>query len=139
MVWIKIRVMPVVAVARPPTGIDGKLRQVSEPMSDQVWVDSGRSAAHQRAKRVEIRRSRSLGDQIGVEEGMVSDLIIGVIVDVLIHVFVQRREGLGVIWVASAAWNFVILDAAEFVVLYPKVGLEYLQRSWEPEQCRVSR
>ena len=36
-VWIKIRVMPVVAVARPPAGVDGKLGQVSEPMSDQVW------------------------------------------------------------------------------------------------------
>ena len=30
-----------------------------------------------------------------------------------------------------AAWDFVVLDAAEFVVLNPKVGLEYLQRRWE--------
>ena len=84
--------MPVVAVARPPTGIDGKLRQVSEPMSDQVWIDSGRGAAHQSAKRIEICRSRSLGDQVRVEELVMSDLIIGVVMDVLIHVFVQHRE-----------------------------------------------
>src|SRR5215467_4465271 len=116
--------MLVVAVARPPTGIDGKLRQVSEPMSDQVWIDSRRGAAHQRAKRIEICRSRSLGDQIGVEEGMVSNFIISVIVDVLIHVFVQGRERLGIVWIASAAWHFVILDAAKFVVLDPKIGLE---------------
>ena len=31
MVWIKIRVMAVVAVARPPAGVDGKLRQIGEP------------------------------------------------------------------------------------------------------------
>src|SRR5437667_587758 len=108
-------------------------------MSDQVWIDSRRGAAHQRAKRIEICRSRSLGNQVGVEEGMVSDLIIGVIVDVLIHVFVQHREGLSIGWIATAAWNFVVLDAAEFVVLDPKVALECLQRRWEPEQCRVSR
>ncbi len=46
-VWIKIRVMLVVAIAGPPAGIDRKLRQVSEPMSDQVWIHSGRGAAHQ--------------------------------------------------------------------------------------------
>src|SRR5206468_5829444 len=61
-VWIKIRVMPVVAVACPPAGVDGKLRQVSEPVSNQVGIDASRSAAHQRAKRIEICRSRSLGD-----------------------------------------------------------------------------
>ena len=57
-----------------------------------------------------------------------SDLIIGVVVDVLIHVFVQHREGLGIVWVASSARNFRILDAGEFVVLKPKVGLDRLQR-----------
>ncbi len=116
--------MLVVAVARPPAGVDGKLRQVSKPVSDQIGVNSRRGAAHQRGERIEICRRRSLGDQVGVEELVMSDLIVGVIVDVLIHVFVQRREGLGVIWIASAAWDFVILDAAEFVVLDPKVGLD---------------
>ena len=67
-----------------------------------------------------------------------SDLIIGVVMDVLIHVFIQHREGLGVGWIASAARDFGVLDAAEFIVLDPKVGLEYLQRRWEPKQCRIS-
>ena len=53
-----------------------------------------------------------------------SDLIISVVVDVLIHVFVQHRESGGVEWIASAAWNFRVLDAAKFVVLDPKVGLD---------------
>ena len=34
MVWIKIRVMPVVAIAGPPAGIDGKLRQIRQPLPD---------------------------------------------------------------------------------------------------------
>ena len=67
-----------------------------------------------------------------------SDLIIGVVVDVLSHVFIQHREGGGIGWIATAARDFGVLDAAEFVVLDPKVGLEYLQRRWEPKQGRVS-
>ena len=125
MVWVKIRVVAVVAVAGPPAGVDGKLRQVSEPMSDQVWIDSCRSAAHQSAKRVEVRRSRSLGDQVRVEELVMSNLIIGVVMDVVLHFILNNLQGVRVGFIATAARNFVILDAAEFVVLDPKVGLEY--------------
>jgi hypothetical protein len=53
-----------------------------------------------------------------------SDLIIGIIVDVLSHVCVQHREVGGVGWITCAAWDFRILDAAQLVVLDPKVGLE---------------
>src|SRR5512132_1284595 len=131
--------MTVIAVARPPAGVDGKLRQVGEPMSDHGWIDSCRSAAHQSAKRIEVCRSRSLGGQICVEEGMMSDLIIGVVMDVILHFILNNLQGVRVGFIATAARNFVILDAAEFVVLDPKVGLEKFQRRWEPEQCRVSR
>src|SRR5438093_12503987 len=131
MVWVKIRVMAVVAVAGPPAGINRKLRQVCEPVPDQGRIDSRRGAAHQGTKRIEIRRSRSVGDQVRVEEGMVSDFIIGVVVDILIHVFVQLREGLGIVWVASPARAFRVLDAAEFVRLAPKVSLDYLHARWE--------
>ena len=37
-----------------------------------------------------------------------------------------------------AARDFVVLHAAEFVVLDPKVGLENFQSRWKPKQCRVS-
>ena len=131
--------MAVVAIAGPPAGIDGKLRQVSEPMSDYVRIDSRRGAAHQSAKRVEICRSRSLGDQVRVEELVMSDLIIGVVMDVVFHFILNNLQGVGIGFIATAAWDFVVLDAAEFVVLDPKVGLEYLQRRWEAKQCRVSR
>src|SRR5438874_9576076 len=139
MVCINIRVMPVIAIAGPPTGIDRKLRQVSEPTSDPVRIDAGRGAAHQRAKRIEICRRRSLGDQISVEELVMSSLIIGVVMDVVSHFILNNLQGLGIGWIAMAAWDFVVVDAAEFVVLNPKVGLEYFQSRWEAKECRVSR
>src|SRR6266516_6075353 len=111
MVWIKIWVMAVVAITGPPAGVDGKLRQVREPVSDQGRINSRRGAAHQSAKRIEICRSRSLGLQVRVEEGMVSDFIIGVIVDVYGHVFIEHFNGLGVGFISGPAGNFVILDA----------------------------
>jgi hypothetical protein len=54
-------------------------------------------------------------------------------VDVYGHVLVKDFQGFGVVWIASATRNFVILDAAEFIVLDPKIGLEYFQRRWEPK------
>ena len=92
-----------------------------------------------RAKRIKICRRRSLGDQVRVEELVMSDLIIGVVVDVGIHLVIHNLNRRGVVGIATAAWDFVILDAAEFVVLDPKVGLDQLQRRWEAKQGRVSR
>ena len=68
-----------------------------------------------------------------------SVFIIGVVVDVVIPIFIQHRERPVVGFIATATWDFVILDAAELVVLDPKVGLEYFRRRCEPEQGRVSR
>src|SRR4029077_7003895 len=138
MVGIKIRVMTVVAITGPPAGVDGQLRQVGEPVSDQVRIDPGRGAAHQGAKRIEICRSRPLGFQVRVEEGMVSDFVIGIVVDVYGHVFVKYLDGLRVGFVSGSSGNFVILDTAEFVVLDPKVGLEYFCRRCKSEKGSVS-
>ena len=139
MVWIKIRVVTVVAVAGPPAVVDRELGQVSKSSTDEGGVNSGGGAAHQGAKRIEICRSRSLGYQIRVQERVVSDLVIRVIVDVYVHVFVQRIQGIGVGWVTSATWDFRVLDAGELVILNPKVGFECFQRRWKTKQGRVSQ
>src|SRR6266542_2234905 len=55
---------------------------------------------------------------------VMSDLIIGVVMDVVSHFILNNLQGLSIVRIATAAWDFVILDAAEFVVLDPKVGLE---------------
>src|SRR5260370_42124941 len=124
MVWIKVRIMAVVAVARPPAGINRELGQVGKPVPDQVGVNSGGSAAHQGSKRIKICRSLSLGHQVRIEELVMSDLIVSVVVDVLCHVSVQHREVRGVGWVPSPTRDLPVLDAAELVVLDPKVRLE---------------
>src|SRR5262245_15360948 len=124
MVWIKIRVMAVVAVARPPARINRQLGQVGKPVPNQSCVNSCSSAAHQGPKRIEICRRLSLGHQVCIKELVMSDLIISVVMDVLIHVLVKHREGCGVEWITSATWNFRVLNATKFVVLDPKVGLE---------------
>jgi hypothetical protein len=69
---------------------------------------------------------------------VVSDFIIGVIVDVYGHVLVKNPQGVSVVWIASATWDFGVLDAAEFVVLDPKVGLEYFCRRCKSEKGSVS-
>ena len=135
---IQVRVMVIVAIACPPAGIKRELGQVGKPFPDQGGVNSGGGAAHQGAKRIEICRSRSLGDQVRVQEIVVSDLIIRVVVDILSHVRIKDRNGLGVEWIAAAASDFAVVDSAEFVVLDPKVGFEYLQRRWKPQQGCVT-
>jgi len=116
--------MTVIAITGPPAGVDGKLRQVGESSSDQVRIDSRRGTAHQSAKWIEIYGSRSLGDQVRVEELVMSNLIIGVVMDLVLHFILNNLQGVRVGFIATATGNFVILDAAEFVVLDPKVGLE---------------
>ena len=136
---IQVRVMVIVAIACPPAGIKRELGQVGKPFPDQGGVNAGGSAAHQGAKRIEICWICSLGDQVRVQEIVVSDLIIRVVVDVHGHVRIKDLNGLGVECIAAAASDFAVVDSAEFVVLDPKVGLEYFQRRWETEQGRISR
>jgi class 3 adenylate cyclase/tetratricopeptide (TPR) repeat protein len=77
--------------------------------------------------------------QIGIEEREVGELVVGVVVDVLGHVRVQHRQCRGIGRVAAPAGNFVVLNAAKFVVLLPDVGFERLERGQETQNCRVSR
>jgi hypothetical protein len=59
--------------------------------------------------------------------------------DVVSHFIVKNLQGRGIGWIAMAAWDFGVGAAAEFVVLDPKVRLEYLQSRWEAKERRVSR
>jgi hypothetical protein len=51
--------------------------------------------------------------------------------DVVLHFILNNLQGVSIRWIPMPAWDFVVLDAAEFVVLNPKVRLEYLQGRWE--------
>src|SRR5690242_5499591 len=116
MVRIQIRVMAVVAITGPPAGIDEKSREVGEPTSDLAPINARRGATHQSPKRVQICRGRSPGEQVRVEELVMSDLIIGVVMDVGLHFILNNLQGLGIGWIARTAWGFDVPDAAEFIV-----------------------
>ena len=131
----EVGVLRVAAVARPEAGVDGELHQVGEPTD---LLRAGRLAARQGAELVQVDRVRAVRLQVGVDEGGVADLVVGVVVDVLGHVLVQHRDGLGVGGVAASAGDFAVLDAGELVVLLPQVGLEDLGRGQEPENRRVA-
>ena len=125
----------VAAVARPPTGIHGKLHQVGEP-SDLLGASC--LTARQSAKLIQIDGLGPFRSQIGVKEREVGDLIVGVVVDVLVHVLIEHLKGLGVGWIPGPSWDFAVLDAAEFVVLLPQIGFEDFCCRQKPKNVRVS-
>src|SRR5947207_8141099 len=65
-------------------------------------------------------------------------LILGVVVDVLIHVPVQLFHCVGVIRISGAAWFFAVLNSGEFVVLNPEIGFENFRCGGEPEKSSVA-
>src|SRR4029077_185460 len=79
----------------------------------------------------------SLGDQVCVKECEMGVLILGIIMDVLVHIPIENFQGLGVDWIATSSRDFAVLDACELVVLAPEIGLENFSRCREPEQGRV--
>ena len=102
-------------------------------------LGAGGRAAGQRAELLQVRRRHPVRTQIGVQEGEVSELVVGVVVDVLRHVGVEHRERVRVVRIATPAGNFAVLNATELVVLLPKVGFERLERGEEPQNRRISR
>src|SRR6266487_413488 len=106
----KIGVLRAAAVARPETGVHSELHEVGE--SSLVLLGTCRLTAGQRAKPIQIDWLRALGSQVRVDEREVSELILGIVVDILRHVLIQVFQGLGVGGIPTAAWDFAVLDAS---------------------------
>jgi hypothetical protein len=134
-VGLKVGVMKAGAVTSPPAGIESELHKVGKP---ELSARARGSAARQSAERFEIYSSRSLGDQVCVKESEMGVLILGIIMDVLVHIPIKDFQGLGVGWIPGSSRDFVVWDASELVVLDPEIGLEDFGRRREPEQSRVS-
>src|SRR6476660_7729686 len=79
-----------------------------------------------------------LGLEVGVKECEMGVLILGIIVDVLVHIAIKDLQGLSIDWTPSSSRDFAVLDPSELVVLAPEIGLEDFGRRREPEQGRVS-
>jgi len=135
------------AVAAPPTGVDGELGEVGDPLSDGCRVDPVSDAPFQGFELIETHLIRALGSQVGVDERLVAELILGVVMDVLRHVAIELLKGQGVrrIPAGRESRQFVVwiavglgLRSAQFSVLQPQVAFDDLRRRQEPEDRRVS-
>ena len=132
----EVGVQRVAAVARPEAGVDGQLHQVCEPPD---LLGPGGLTARQSAKLIQIDGLGPFRSQIGVKEREMADLIVGVVVDVLVHVLVQHRKRLGIGVIPDSTRDFGVLDAAEFVVLLPQISFDDFCCSQEPKNGRVPR
>ena len=66
------------------------------------------------------------------------EFIVGVVVDILSHIGVQNREGGSKSGISGSAWDFLVRDTAQFVVLYPEVRLQDLRCGGETKQGSIS-
>jgi hypothetical protein len=69
---------------------------------------------------------------------MVGKLILGVVVDVLIHIPIEDLKRSGVGWIPTSASHFAVLDSTEFVVLKPEIGLEAFRRGGKSKQSGIA-
>src|ERR1700739_4183260 len=72
----------------------------------------------------QIYCSRPFGGEVCVEEVLVSEFVVGIVVNVLSHIRVEHCESGGVSWISASTRDFTVWDPPEFVVLYPKIGLQ---------------
>src|SRR5579863_8266483 len=127
-IGLEVGVMVSDAVASPPTGVHRELHEISEAADG--LVGAGGLTAGESAEGFEADRRRTLRDQIGVQEVLVREFIVGVVFDVLCHVAVELSDGVGVesVTAGGVRWialelrrnflgNFVVLSAGEFLVL----------------------
>src|SRR5438105_9945052 len=134
-IGIKIGVIGAAAVPSPPTGVESELHEVSKP---RLSAGAGRGAARQGAELTEMDWLRALRDQVCVKECEMSALILVVVVDVYIHILIERYQSFGVGWIPSSARFFAVLDSSEFVILDPEIGLQDFRRRRESEQSSVA-
>ena len=132
---IEVRVLVAVAVSAPPAGVHRELHEVGEPPD---LLGAGRHAARKCPELVEIDRRRPVRLEVGVDELLVRELVLGVIVNVLRHIGIKDRNGSRKCWIPAPTGNFVVLDAREFVVLLPEIGFDELRRRKEPQDRDVS-
>ena len=86
------------AVPDPPTGVHRKAGEVCEPSDLSGPV---RGAARQSTKVIEVDCRRALRSQVRVKEGGMANLIVGVVVNVLVHVAVKNLKGSRVEWIPA--------------------------------------
>ena len=102
------------------------------------WVDPCRRTAFYSAKHIKVNLLLAFRDQIGVDEGCVAELILGIVVDILKHVPIHHEQSSDVGGTAASPWDFAALDASQFVVLLPQIAFDDFDRGQEPENGYVA-
>src|SRR5262249_17277720 len=97
-----------------------------------------RGAALQRPELLKIRRTRAFRLQISIQEFVVRDLVVGVVVDILRKIVVDRFQLFGVLGISGSAGDLVILNSAQLVVLNPEIGLENFRSRSKAQQSSVA-
>src|SRR5579859_874484 len=125
-VWVRGRA----AIPRPPTGVDRQLLQVGEAPFLRNSRDLTR-CQNRKAAQVDLFCAFRL--QVVVKKPVMTDLIVGVVADVLRHIAVEYQKACDVVWSEPAGKRQIdrrealIGCSAEFGVLNPQVGLDLLQ------------
>src|SRR6185437_16202357 len=113
---IEVGIVGAAPAPGPPTGVHRELHEVCES-SD--LLRARRSATRQSTKLIEIHRVSAFRRQIRVNESEMSNLILGIVVYILRHVFVELLKGSDISCAPAAPRDFAVLNAPEFVVLNP--------------------
>ncbi len=134
-IGIKVRVVGAAAVAGLPTGVEGQLHEIGKPGPS---ARSSGCATRQSPKTLKLYRLGALRYEVRVQEILMRKLIVGIVVNVLGKIVVDGFKLFGVHMISASAWYLVVLDACEFVVLHPKISLEYFRGCRKPEQGCIS-
>ena len=142
----QVRVGCRAAVPRPPGGVHRQLLQVGKAPFLRNSCDLTR---RQSGKVAQVDRLCAFRSQVVVEKPMVTDLVVGVVGDVLGHIAVEHEESGDVGWSESGS-DFQTVEfeinrrialigcSAEFGILNPQIGLDLLQSTQERQNCDVS-
>src|SRR6202035_3149114 len=76
-------------ISRPRARVDGELHEIGQPAD---LGSAGRSAAWQAPELVQVDYRCTLRGQVGVDERLMADLIVGVVRDVLRHVAIEHAQ-----------------------------------------------
>jgi hypothetical protein len=66
------------------------------------------------------------------------EFVLGVVMNILRHVRVERYKEVSVGLVAASAWDFVVLDSTELVVLLPQIGFKDFERRKKAQNIYVA-
>jgi hypothetical protein len=105
------------AILRPKAGVDGELGKIGE---SSHLLGAVRFAARQLREWSQVGWLDTDRFQVITEKSCVADFIVGVVMNVLRHVAIEKLQGLGIGHIAPVeSADFLILSTTEFRVLLP--------------------